>query len=66
MHIVIIYKKSLSWLIFEAKEVLEIKTSMLFILDFANNDKNTLNYTAIAQVYNFIAEVLTPIKILSK
>ena len=63
-----------SSLIFESIEALEIKTSILFNLNFANNsillcfylfflifDSYFLIPTAIAQVFNSIAELVIPI-----
>ena len=63
-------KANLSWLITESTEALEIKTSMLFNLDFANNtisscffffliiDLYFLIPAVIAQIFNPIAELI--------
>ena len=72
-------KKISSWLIFEWTKSLEIKTFVLFDLDFANNttlswfffffliiDRYFLIPTAIAQVFTLIAELVIPIRIPSK
>ena len=72
-----IIKTSPSWLIFESIEVVEIKTSVLFNLDFANNtilqcfffliiDLCFLITAAIAQIFHPIAEIVISIVIPSK
>ena len=68
-----------SWLIYESIKALEIKTSMLLNLVFANNaillcffffflmiDLYFLLLVAIAQIYNPIAELVIPTGIPSK
>ena len=62
-------------LIFESIKALEIKTSMLFNLDFANNKfypacftfslllTYTFNSVAFAQIFNPVAELVIPIGI---
>ena len=69
-------KTSSSWLIFESIKDLEISTSILFNLDFANN--TTLSYfffffliidlyflipAVIAQIFNPVAELVIPTRI---
>ena len=69
-------KRNLPWLITESIKVLEIKTSILFNLDFASNtielcfsflfliiDLWFLIPLVIAQIFNPIAELLIPIGI---
>ena len=66
-------------LIFEPIKAIEIKTSILFNLDFANNiilscfflfflfiDLQFLIPAVITQISNLIAELVTPIRILTK
>ena len=70
-------KTNSSWLIFEAIKVLEIKTSMLFDLDFANNivlscfffliiDKCFLIAAGITQIFYPTTELVIPIVIPTK
>ena len=72
-------KTNSSWLIIESIKVLEIKTSLLFNLDFANNtilpcfflffliiEFYVLILAVIAQIFNPIAELVIPIGILIK
>ena len=69
-------KTNSSWLIIESIKVLEIKTSLLFNLDFANNtilpcfflfflviEFYVLILAVIAQIFNPIAELVIPIGI---
>ena len=68
-------KTNSSWLITETIETLEIKTSVLFNLDFSKNtvsscfffsliiDLNFLIPVVIAQIFNLIAELVIPIRI---
>ena len=69
-------KTNSSWLIIESIKVLEIKTSLLFNLDFANNTISpcfflffliiefyVLILAVIAQIFNPIAELVIPIGI---
>ena len=71
--------KNSSWLIFESNKTLEIKTSMLFNLDFADNtisscfffvfliiDLYFLIPAVISQIFNRIAELAIPIIMPSK
>ena len=68
-----------SWLIFKSIKALEIKTCMLFNLDFANNIISFcfsfsfliihlyfLIPAVIAQIFNLIAELVIPMRISSK
>ena len=72
-------KTNSSWLITESIKALEIKTSMLFNLDFANNtilscfffffliiDLYFLTPAVIAQIFNPIAGLVIPIEIPTK
>ena len=72
-------KTNSSWLIFESVKALEIKTSMLFNLDFDSNnilscfffffliiDLQFLIIADIAQMFNPIAEIVIPVGIPSK
>ena len=72
-------KTNSSWLIFESVEALEIKTSMLLILDFGNNtilsyfffffwiiDLHFLIPAVLIQIFDPIAELAVPIGIPSK
>ena len=72
-------KANLSWLITESTEALEIKTSMLFNLDFVNNttlscllfffliiDLRFLIAAVITQLLNPTAELVIPIGIPTK
>ena len=71
-------KTNSSWLIIESIKVLEIKTSLLFNLDFANNTISPCFFlffliiefyvlcfilAVIAQIFNPIAELVIPIGI---
>ena len=73
---ILFIKRNLSWLRTESIKVLEIKTSILFNLDFASNtielcfsflfliiDLWFLIPLVIAQIFNPIAELLIPIGI---
>ena len=73
------FKTNSSWLIFESVKALEIKTSMLFNLDFGSNnilscfffvfliiDLQFLIIADIAQIINPIAELVIPVGIPSK
>ena len=70
-------KTNSSWLIFESIKDLEIKTSMLFNLDFVNHTVLSCFFfliiglyflipAAIAQIFNPIAELVIPIGIPNK
>ena len=77
--ITLFIKTNSSWVIFESIKALEIKNSMLFSLDFAKKtilscflfffliiDLYLLIPAVIAHIYNPIAELVIPIRILSK
>ena len=70
-------KTNSSWITFELIKALQVKTSMLFNLDFANNTilscffflnywLNFLTPVVIGQIFNSITELVIPIRIPSK
>ena len=72
----LIIQRHSSWIIFESIKAIEIKTSTLFNLDFANNtilscffhffliiDLYFVIPEAAAQIFNPIAELVIPIRI---